>query len=63
MLKPKIKDVAKELGVSSQYISAILKGEKRCNLDMVNKLKKYYDLNFEVQTKVLNTYKVVLINE
>ena len=58
MLKPKIEDVAKKLNVSSSYISAILKGKKSCNIDMANKLKRYYDLKFEVQTKVLKTYKV-----
>lgn len=59
MEKPKIKDVAKELGVTSSYISAVLKGKKPCSLSMANKLSKYYQLAFKEQTKVLRTFRVV----
>ena len=56
-------EVAKELNVSSSYISAILLGKKSCNEKVMNKLNEYYNLQWVQTTRVLNTYKVLGQNE
>lgn len=51
-------DIAKELGVSRSYISAVLKGKKKCNERIAEVLNKYYDLTWIEHTKVIKTYQV-----
>lgn len=55
----KQKEVAKELNVSSAYISAVLLGKKSCNERIMEKLNEYYNLQWEQKTRVLKTYKVL----
>lgn len=55
----KQKEVAKELNVSSAYISAILLGKKSCNERIMEKLNEYYNLQWEQKTRILKTYKVL----
>ena len=43
----KQKEVAKELGVSSSYISAILRGKRTINKDFAETLNKYFNIDFE----------------
>lgn len=60
MYKPKLKEVAKELNVSPQYISAIITGKNRCTKEIADKLKEYYKVDFEAQNKKkdIHTYKI-----
>lgn len=52
MKKNTIKDLADELGVTSAYICAILKGKKSCSEDRMHQIKKYYpNVNFYVSNK------------
>ena len=51
-------EIAKDLGVSKQYINAILHGKKGCNERIAEELNKYYDITWVEQVKVLKTYKV-----
>lgn len=55
----KQKEVAKELNVSSAYISAILLGKKSCNERIMEKLNEYYNLQWVQKTRILKTYKVL----
>lgn len=52
-------ELAKELNVSPQYISAILLGKRSCNEKIMIKLNEYYNLQWVQTTRVLKTYKVL----
>ena len=55
----KQKEVAKELNVSSSYISAVLLGKKSCNKKIMEKLNEYYNLQWEQKTRIMKTYKIL----
>lgn len=47
-----MRQIAKELNISSGYLSDVLNGKKGCSEELKDKIKKYYpDLKFYIFTK------------
>ena len=53
------KEIAKENGWSASYVSRILRGEKSCNKETMEILKKYYpDSKWIVKVRYCKTFEI-----
>lgn len=62
MRKITLREVAKEIGTTKQYVDLILLGDKKCSFSQMEILKKFYpNLKFEeihtIRYKVIGGYK------